>query len=425
MVEVALLANSNYLDYCNEDLNKHPFYKESNFRFTDLREILWIKNLAQGFENKKNKSINFNIFENMSSLLKHIEYNKIDLILYDDNLVSSYKSEYFYYKKGLSKTENNINLIKNIDKKIKIIFLCNNALCSVMNQTTPYPESQKLHPGLRTIDNFYDSVIANNYQMSINTENINKKYQSMRFDSILQMCYLEIFSKEKYHEHYRNDPYFFDFWVNEKKKKLNIILGPSGFGKTTFIDYLSYLGFKKASKLTTRPYRSFQEMDGSDLVSYDTHQFNYLVNNNLILGEHVYQNNSYGMKKNIFENIDEFDREYLIDSCDPKSAIKLRDNYPNEVRLISLFPNIHFAGYGLENRINQFGYSYDYSSIVDEYEAVKKSKFVVKNTKDRLNKIIQQSENFQQYLSDFDLNLTSTNIDDNAMRLIEYVVGER
>ena len=130
----------------------------------------------------------------MSSLLKHIEYNKIDLILYDDNLVSSYKSEYFYYKKGLSKTENNINLIKNIDKKIKIIFLCNNALCSVMNQTTPYPESQKLHPGLRTIDNFYDSVIANNYQMSINTENINKKYQSMRFDSILQMCYLEIFS---------------------------------------------------------------------------------------------------------------------------------------------------------------------------------------------------------------------------------------
>lgn len=213
-----------------------------------------------------------------------------------------------------------------------------------------------------------------------------------------------------------------NFYFSRNSPKLYVITAPSGFGKSTLIDELRYFGLRQIPKITTRHYRSISEAKNNEIIHLGNREFNNLESLGELVAKRVKEGNAYGILRSDLEGIYNQKRHFLHDTADVKSALKLRDEYPDLVRLVTIFPSIAFAGEGLERRLELLTDPHeDFDSFAEELEYLRKTGFVKKDTENRLKNIEEESREFNQYLPEFDIVLRSQNPEYNLLRFLKEI----
>ncbi|MBT3984995.1 hypothetical protein HOD38_03650 [archaeon] len=137
----------------------------------------------------------------------------------------------------------------------------------------------------------------------------------------------------------------------EPQPKLYVVCGPSGSGKTTLIEYMkTILGIKPLRKTTTRPYRTLLEEVSQGVLSLPRSDFEERLTSNSIQGVHSYSGNQYGVINEDLLGARLSNEVYMLDSCDPESALRLRDANPDFVEVILLLPFAYLVERGLLSR---------------------------------------------------------------------------
>jgi guanylate kinase len=212
--------------------------------------------------------------------------------------------------------------------------------------------------------------------------------------------------------------FVYDFFLNTAPKKLYIISAPSGYGKSTLVDRLRYLGVRQLPKITTRKPRPGEGLDKSmEFVS--AREYYDLLKKVEVIGHAEANKGAYGIRRDLLENISGEHCNYAIDR-DFEAACKIKAEYPDKVKLVALFPSLSFAGFGLEDRINKLKMPIEgFGSFIEELEFLKRSRYTFQDTKDRLKRIVRQAKEFQEKLPDFDIVLDKYDMKKNEALLLE------
>ncbi len=207
--------------------------------------------------------------------------------------------------------------------------------------------------------------------------------------------------------------------ISDATPKLYVVVAPTGFGKSTLIDEMRYLCVKPMPKVTTRPNRNLAELrdDSIEFVSRDT--FTEGVKEDFIVGGHAYNSHLYGLKRDKIKCIPSTHRNYIVDSCDVESALRLRQEFPDLVRLVTLFPSVTYSGFGLEERLKDLSKpSSGFDSFQEELDYLKRNKIAKTDTKARLEYVVSESIKFEKYLPHFDIVLKGYDLQSNVNQLL-------
>ena len=220
-------------------------------------------------------------------------------------------------------------------------------------------------------------------------------------------------------------PLFEQYFLRPTSKKLYVLVAPSAFGKSSLSEELQIYGVKQLPKLTTREYRSSKDRQSIISVSPAELAFHEKMKN--VLAGHTYNKNFYGLRREDLSLIFSDNHEaYVWDTCDFEAANKLREQFPEFVKLVGVFPELSFAGFGLEQRIKAIDEpSEQFSSMQDELEALKKAEATKVQTKNRLEGILREAKEFQKYLPDLDFVLRGTRVSDNVTEMIKIITEDK
>jgi len=209
------------------------------------------------------------------------------------------------------------------------------------------------------------------------------------------------------------------YLLRNKRSNLYILIAPSGYGKSTLINELKYLSIKTLPKITTRSYRDYKEFYSGYVNSIPISEFEKLFSNGEILMCRMREGHYYGIKKYDFDNMDK-NYDYITDSCDFYSAYKLRDKYPQIIKLVALFPSLELAGFGLEERIKNISApNENFLSFQEELGVIKLNQNTLTNSKKRLGKITSEAKEFKNLLPYFDIILDNYQLQKNFITLLE------
>jgi guanylate kinase len=212
---------------------------------------------------------------------------------------------------------------------------------------------------------------------------------------------------------------FMNFLVSNALNKLYVVVSPPGFGKSTLIDEMRYLCVKPMPKVTTRQYRNLAEAKDPSIESIPLKDFKSLEREGSVVGAHNYKDNLYGFWKDKVLGTPSTYRNHIVDSCDFDSAMRLREEFPDLVRLVTLFPSLSFAGFGLEERLKGLSHLADsFESFQEELEYLKRNKITVVDTKNRLENVVAESRKFEKYLPYFDIVLKGYDMQSNINALL-------
>lgn len=210
-----------------------------------------------------------------------------------------------------------------------------------------------------------------------------------------------------------------NYYLTPHKPKLYVITGPSGFGKSTLIDQLDYLGVKIIPKITTRGYRSVQERIDGKIISVQPREFQSMLKRDLILGAHRYNDHLYGLRREDLEFFLAGDDDFVWDTCDLHSAFKIKKENDSNVKLAVIFPGIDVAGMGLEKRIDNIkNPSECFNSFAEELKYLERSEKVIMSSKHRLESTAKESRWFKENLDKFDILLRSGSLHFDILKLI-------
>ncbi|MEA3514000.1 MAG: hypothetical protein U9R34_00830 [Nanoarchaeota archaeon] len=337
--------------------------------------------------------------------------NKTSAIIYDVNLIE---------KQEINESNTLFKLITDIKPKIKHLF--------------SFSKFEFL--GLKSIlDNEFQRPIGEYYMENVSYSYAQELYRSRSKGMIKEYLKLQSYKNEliglgvdgfiadfRTIADYSEVLPFIKSVYTESPSKLYIVLGPTGYGKSTLINQLKHLGIRQMTKVMTRQYRTPAEMLNPCLESISMTEFEKLVKIEQIIGHHVYNGNGYGFKKEQFEKIPKSNRNYILDSCDFNSAYALKSKYPDNIKLVAIFPSLTFAGFGLENRIYKLKTPYDkFSNFTEELDYLKKSEKAILNTKERFDYVALEAQNFRQYLSEMDIVLDSINLETNVNSFLDKI----
>lgn len=215
-----------------------------------------------------------------------------------------------------------------------------------------------------------------------------------------------------------------DYILAPPSGKLYILCAPSGFGKSSLQDRMSLLCTKSLPKITTRPFRSIQEIIEGNIKWVNPNMFKELVKNKGMLAPHIYDNNAYGLAIDDFQEVfsDKYDA-YLWDTCEPEAALSLKERYPDIVKVIGIFPKFSFAGLGLEKRIANLSLTFN-DLRINPADVMKKQR-IITNTRQRLEKIMREVKKYQQFLPKFDKVLEGETLDDNISLMIDVMIEDK
>lgn len=258
----------------------------------------------------------------------------------------------------------------------------------------------------------------------INLEDLREKLKPLRVLLPTRSLFQEVENPLKFEPKFTD--LFVDFVLSGPSKKLYLLVAPPAFGKTSIIKELQYWDVMQIPKVTTRKKRPEEK---SEAISMSPNEFEEMVSAGEILGSHFFQENRqhYGLLRRDVELIAEGKHEaYSFDMCDPLPALKLRDQFPDKVKLVGIFPSLDFAGYGLENRLSQLSHpSTNFQSFEEELEYLKKAKFHVNDTNNRLRNIIKTTQTYCLSIKNFDHVLSGNTIQENVDQMIDIICGDK
>jgi guanylate kinase len=212
---------------------------------------------------------------------------------------------------------------------------------------------------------------------------------------------------------------FVNFLVSDAQPKLYLVVAPTGFGKSTLIDEMKYLCVKPMPKITTRPHRILAEVSDSSIEPISSIDFTQLEKAGFIVGGHAYKGYRYGLRKDRILGLPSIYRNQLADSCDIDSALNVKRQFPDLIRLVTLFPSLSFAGYGLEQRLKKLSKPSDgFESFTEQLEYLRKNEIAFVDTKKRLERVVEESRKFEKYLPYFDIVLTGYDMQSNVNALL-------
>lgn len=183
------------------------------------------------------------------------------------------------------------------------------------------------------------------------------RYEGSTLDTFLKKNpnALHVVKGEAYSEtFYKTLEENFDF-VNEQGEfglgtSINILLGPSGFGKSTITEDLVSRGFEVLTKYTTRMYRTKEEAEGAEVKSVDRLTFKNMSLGSGMIGVHEYAGNMYGFRVADLEAAILRESPHVTGLVDPDAAIEVKQQYLGNAKLIALLPQKDLLGMGLEKR---------------------------------------------------------------------------
>ena len=203
--------------------------------------------------------------------------------------------------------------------------------------------------------------------------------------------------------------------------KLFILAAPPGYGKTTMAQHLGYLCMRQMPKTTTRTKRGKHE--DPIVRQMLRRKFLDLLDTGYFIDFHEFDGELYGIAKEDFDAISTTNRDHVIDTGHIEGALALRQRYPHQIRAIGMFPSICCKGLGLEHRLGELAAPDErFDSFQDQLRYIVRRDRTVEQTKRRLNAILPQTKEYSQYAKQFDLILDSNDINENAMKLQQYII---
>ena len=149
------------------------------------------------------------------------------------------------------------------------------------------------------------------------------------------------------------------YLLSSHTPKLYIFVAPPGFGKTSMVEELRYMGFRVLRNVTTRPYRSIGEAENGLVLSVSCSDFISMEESGLLEGVRRRGREAYGVLKDDLRSISYGLDDYVIDIANLDSACRLKEVYPDKVRLVGFHPGRDIVGFGLEDRIMKLKEPYD------------------------------------------------------------------
>lgn len=203
---------------------------------------------------------------------------------------------------------------------------------------------------------------------------------------------------------------------------INVIVAPSGGGKSKLLDNLARLGIPKMPKYTTRYYRDYDEKVSGEIKSVSREEFVDRVKKNEIIGAHEYHGNLYGMPYDKLLDCAKNSRECVFAFVDPIPALQIKYTFPRRTNLIAVSPDISSSGIGLEERMrNLFKATEGYCSVMHEYAALQIYETSVEEVQKRLKTSRNETLKFNRLLPFFDYIVEGSDLDRASKEIFDYI----
>lgn len=212
--------------------------------------------------------------------------------------------------------------------------------------------------------------------------------------------------------------------MNPHPTGINILVAPSGFGKSSMIEHFKGSGIPVFPKYTTRPYRSVKEQRSGEIRSISYDEFQKIFKEGNMVGVHQYRGHMYGINRRKLNEIATEDKECVFAFIDPEPAIVIKEMYPSRTNLIAIQPSFEQLKEGLERRINSLlTPSEGYTSMAHEFEDLKRRDMALKETEKRIRVAELEAYKFGQYLDKFDYVIQEKKFDMLAVKAVAYAIN--
>lgn len=211
--------------------------------------------------------------------------------------------------------------------------------------------------------------------------------------------------------------------LSDDSTGINILVGPSGYGKSTIQDSLRQSGIHRARKITTRPYRDREERASGEIASISKDRFTYLANNGELIGIHEYRGHMYGMSFVELSEIALNDKECVFAFVEPDPALQIKYTFPGRTNLIAISPSVITSGFGLEKRLDDLTTMNvrTANSLLADYSDLKKYETSVSETKKRIKASRLESARFNAFLPLFDYVVETPDIGKACVEVFDYI----
>lgn len=213
------------------------------------------------------------------------------------------------------------------------------------------------------------------------------------------------------------------YLLSNRSPKLYLIIAPPGYGKSMLMGELRYLGFRELKKVTTRPYRSESEMHQAELVSVSDSRFKKM--GPCLVGVRNRGDHYYGLMRSDIERIVSGGSDFIADIGNFRSALELKAEYPEIVRLVGFDMGLDFAGFGLEERVRKLSEPRKcFTSIKEEMRYLVHAGQVRMDTKRRMTMIIAEAISYCRGLGCCDIRLNRADSRSNASVILDYASSD-
>ncbi len=226
--------------------------------------------------------------------------------------------------------------------------------------------------------------------------------------------------------------------LDSSGKGIYVLLAPSGYGKSTLTEDLYWRGCGILQKVSTRPPRpkkTHPPIKLKDLIETDSEEviitppprdkeiqainrkfFRYALKTRQLVIPHKYKGHNYAIPRRALREARVKSEPYVYPTTDAQSAFRLRRMLPDEVKVVILAPPLDFAGFGLEQRIN-----FDPTARTLPIGDVKKVIAQAQDTQKRLDRIVKDARQMQQFRADADLVVESTDLHQAVHEILDFI----